>query len=145
MQPRQATCIAMDGCAILIEGPPGSGKSSLALTLLGRGAALVGDDGVMLEGREDRLVAFPHPNTRGLLEVRNLGIVNVADAGFAICDTAPVCLVVALDEASPRYVEQPDRFESDGCAVPMVRLWPDSAALCDKVLVALRLHGLPPG
>ncbi|HQA17982.1 MAG TPA: serine kinase, partial [Novosphingobium sp.] len=42
----QATCVAIKGRALLIEGPPGSGKSSMALALIDRGAALIGDDGV---------------------------------------------------------------------------------------------------
>ena len=35
----QATCVAIGGRAVLIEGEPGSGKSSLALALIDRGAA----------------------------------------------------------------------------------------------------------
>ena len=39
----QATCVAIDGRAILIEGPPGAGKTSLALALIDRGALRPGD------------------------------------------------------------------------------------------------------
>ena len=35
MQPHQATAVAIGGRALLIEGPPGSGKSSLALAMAG--------------------------------------------------------------------------------------------------------------
>lgn len=38
----QATCVAIGGRGVLIEGLPGSGKSSLALALIDRGAQLVG-------------------------------------------------------------------------------------------------------
>ena len=38
-----ASCVAVAGRAVLITGPSGSGKSSLALTLLAHGAALVAD------------------------------------------------------------------------------------------------------
>ncbi|MFM5886059.1 MAG: HPr kinase/phosphorylase, partial [Novosphingobium sp.] len=44
----QATAVAIGGRGVLIEGAPGSGKSSLALALIDRGAALIGDDGVAL-------------------------------------------------------------------------------------------------
>ncbi|WP_210766612.1 HPr kinase/phosphorylase [Caenibius tardaugens] len=57
----QATCIAIGGRAILIEGEPGTGKSSLALALIDRGAALVGDDGVQLQAADGLLFAAPHP------------------------------------------------------------------------------------
>ncbi len=34
----QASAVAIAGRALLIEGPPGSGKSALALALIDRGA-----------------------------------------------------------------------------------------------------------
>jgi len=42
-QAHQATAVAINGRAVLIEGPPGAGKSTLALALIDRGAVLVGD------------------------------------------------------------------------------------------------------
>ena len=60
---RQAGAVAIGGCGLLIEGAPGSGKSSLALALIDRGAALIGDDGVALSLRGGRLWAAPPPNT----------------------------------------------------------------------------------
>ena len=42
------TAVAIGGRALLIDGPPGSGKSSLALALIDRGALLIGDDAVHL-------------------------------------------------------------------------------------------------
>ena len=62
---RQSTSVAIGRRAVLIEGPPGAGKSSLALALIDRGATLIGDDGVALEEREGTLWALPAPATAG--------------------------------------------------------------------------------
>jgi len=40
------SCVAWAQGGILLLGPPGGGKSDLALRLLGRGAVLVADDQV---------------------------------------------------------------------------------------------------
>lgn len=132
---RQATGVAIGARAVLIEGAPGTGKSSLALELIDRGAELVGDDGLLLEARAGRLIARPHPRTRGLLEVRNLGLVP-----FPCRDSAPVALVIALDPEGPRFIEEAETLEIAGVALPRVRLWPGASAL--KAELALRLHGL---
>lgn len=133
----QATAVAIDGRALLIEGAPGSGKSSLALALIDRGAQLIGDDSVMLECMGDRVRVCPHPNTRGLLEVRNLGLV-----AMPVVDGAPVGLVVRLDETAPRFIEQAETAVLAGMAVPLVRLWPGSPVLHLRAELALERFGL---
>ncbi|MDB5725695.1 MAG: serine kinase [Novosphingobium sp.] len=138
---RQATCVVLAGAsgpsAVLIEGAPGSGKSSLALALIDRGAQLLGDDGVMLIATGGRLLARPHPNTRGLLEVRNLGLLE-----FPICDEAPVALVLNLDKAAPRFIEAAELITIAGQDLPLLRLWPGAAALPLKTELALAKYGL---
>lgn len=133
----QATCVAMGGRAVLIEGAPGSGKSSLALALIDRGAQLVGDDGVTLMVDGGVLLAAPPPHTAGLLEVRNVGLVP-----FAALPRAPVALVLRLDPAAPRFIEDAERVTLAGVALPLVRLWPDSAVLHLRAEAALARYGL---
>jgi serine kinase of HPr protein (carbohydrate metabolism regulator) len=132
---RQATCVAIGGRGVVIEGPSGSGKSSLALGLIDRGAALVGDDGISLEAREGRLWALPPPNIAGKLEIRNLGIVDFP------ATMAPVALVIALDPAAPRHIDRAGTIVIEGHILPLVRLWPDSPALPLRAEWALRLYG----
>lgn len=136
-QLRQAGCVAIGGRGVLIEGPPGSGKSSLALALIDRGAVLVGDDGVALSARAGRLWASPAPATRGLIEIRNVGLIEMP-----VTD-APVCLCLRIDPAAPRYVETADPAQIAGCTLPALALWPDSPVLALRAEAALARYGLP--
>ena len=137
--PYQASCVAIGGPegvrGVLIEGPPGSGKSSLALALIDRGATLVGDDGVLLEPRDGRLWALPPPNIAGLIEIRNVGLAALH------AEPAPVALVVRLDPAAPRQPESAERVVLAGIGVPLIRLWPGTPALPLRAEWALTLHG----
>jgi len=137
MDAHQATCVAIGGRAVLIEGAPGSGKSSLALALIDRGAVLVGDDGVLIEPRGDRLFARPHPNTRGLIEVRNVGLLP-----FPVCEEAPVALVIVLDPAAPRFVEACESATRSKIELPLLRLSPDGSVQPLKAELALDRYGL---
>lgn len=133
----QATCVAIGGRAILIEGPPGIGKTSLALALIDRGAALIGDDGVSLERSDGRLLASPPPNTAGLIEVRNLGLLP-----WPTVSDVPVALILRLDPEAPRFIETAQPAELGGVMLPLIRLWPDGAALPLKAELALDRFGL---
>ena len=132
----QASCVALRGRALLIEGPPGSGKSSLALALIDRGAVLVGDDGMALEVRGGLLWALPPPRISGLLEVRNVGLIAMP------VTEALVALVVTLDHKAPRLPDAAREARRAGCAVPEIALWPDTPFLALRAERALELHGL---
>jgi serine kinase of HPr protein (carbohydrate metabolism regulator) len=132
-----ASCVAIGGRAMLIEGPSGSGKSSLALALIDRGAVLIGDDGVRIEVRGQRLHALPPPNIAGLLEVRNLGLLH-----FPAAADLPVALVLRLDSDAPRFIEAAEEARIAGVTVPLVRLWPDGPVLAHKAELALVRYGL---
>lgn len=132
----QATCVAIGNRAVLIEGPPGAGKSSLALMLIDRGAGLIGDDGVSLTVRSGTLYASPPLKIAGLLEVRNLGLLS-----FPAQSDLPVALVLRLDPAAERFIEAPEQTSLCGIELPLVRLWPDGPALALKAELALGRYG----
>ena len=133
---RQSTCVSIGGRGVLIEGPPGCGKSSLGLALIDRGAMLVGDDGVALKVRDHRLWAAPAPATNGLLEIRNIGLVEMPVV------QAPVCLLLRLDALAPRYVGEADAAQVEGITVPALALWPDTPVLALRAEAALAKFGL---
>ncbi|MET0587711.1 MAG: HPr kinase/phosphatase C-terminal domain-containing protein, partial [Novosphingobium sp.] len=124
MQPYQATCVVIDGRGVLIEGEPGTGKSSLALALMDRGAKLVGDDSLLIEARDGKLWAHPHPSTEGLLEVRNLGLLPQP-----VLQETAVTLVLRLDDTAPRFIDAAEIRTILGVPLPQVLLWPDSPVL----------------
>lgn len=137
MQPYQASCVVIGGRGLLIEGEPGTGKSSLTLALLDRGAALVGDDSLLIEAREGKLWAHPHPATRGLLEVRNLGLLP-----HPVREEAAVALVLRLDDTAPRFIDAAESCTILGTPLPQVRLWSQSPVLHLKAELALAHYGL---
>jgi len=135
----QASAVVIAGRALLIAGPPGSGKSSLALALIDRGAGLIGDDGVTLEQHGDLLIASPPPNIAGLLEVRGVGLVRLT-----VAPPAPVALILALGGPAPdRLPETPlARRVIAGVAVPVLAFDPGTIAPAPRAEWALRVHGL---
>jgi serine kinase of HPr protein (carbohydrate metabolism regulator) len=136
----QASCVAISGRGILISGAVGSGKSSLAMGLIDRGAVLVGDDGVMLQQKSGQLIAASHPETLGLIEVRNLGLLTLPFV--AQCQIA---LHITLDMAAPRYISEAEHIELYGISIPTIGFWPQSPILPIKAEMALQLYGLKSG
>jgi len=67
----------INGFGALLQGPPSSGKSELALELLRRGHRLVADDVVLVSRRGETLVGTAPTETHGRIAVRGLGILVV--------------------------------------------------------------------
>ncbi|MCW3473661.1 HPr kinase/phosphorylase [Limobrevibacterium gyesilva] len=120
-----ASCVARDGDGVLLVGPPGSGKSDLALRLLDRGFVLVADDRVdIIKG-----MARPPAMLAGLLEVRGLGILRLPHA-----PEARLALAVQLGRVDVRLPE-PARHPS--LDLPMVTLDGAGASAPQRVALAL--------
>ncbi|WP_255418657.1 HPr kinase/phosphorylase [Paracoccus sp. JM45] len=85
-----ATTVAINGKGLVILGPSGSGKSSVALQLMAVGALLVADDRTDLRLSAGRLIAqAPHP-LLGKIEARGVGILQATPS-------APVPVTQACD------------------------------------------------
>ena len=131
------SCVAISGRGVLILGPSGSGKSDLAMCLIDRGAALVGDDQLLLEARGGRLFVAPHERIAGMIELRGVGIIAMAHQA-----EAPVCLAVDLGRPPERMPEEGATVCFAGVEVPAIGLAGLEASAPLKVEAALQQFGL---
>lgn len=75
--PLHGTMLKIDDLGVLLTGPPGIGKSQLALELLDRGHRLIGDDFVEATKNNDAIIiSSPELNQR-FIWIRYLGVINV--------------------------------------------------------------------
>ena len=133
-----ASAVAINGRALLIEGPPGSGKSSLVLALIDRGAQLIGDDAVTLCRVGDCLIAGPPPNIAGLLEVRGVGLLRLP-----VTQSLPVAPILTLGgDLGERLPETLPSRVIEGVSVPALAFAPGTIAPAIRAEWALRMHGL---
>jgi len=95
---RHGCMVDYRGVGVLIMGNSGSGKSEVAIGLLERGGALVADDMVILHKVGRELIASTKEFSRGFIEMRGIGIINVASLyGYgAIRPSKRLDLVVTL-------------------------------------------------
>jgi serine kinase of HPr protein (carbohydrate metabolism regulator) len=132
-----ASCVAVDGRAVLISGPSGSGKSDLALRLLDRGFTLVSDDRTIVRKEGNRLIAQAPETIRGKLEIRGIGIVDMDAVA-----SAPVALVVELTSDIQRLPDDDQERLILGAAIPLISVDAMTASAASKVAVALDRLGL---
>ena len=132
-----ASCVALDGRAVVITGPSGSGKSDLALRLLDRGFTLVSDDQTILRNDVDRLLAFVPPNIAGKLEIRGIGIVEVEHV-----TDIPVALIVELTSEIERLPDDSRERQFLGVKLPLISIDAMTASAPSKVAMALDRMGL---
>jgi len=132
-----ASTVAIDGRAVLISGPSGSGKSDLALRLLDRGFTLVSDDQTILKKDGNRLLAMTPPTIAGKLEVRGLGIVDVDRL-----DNVPVALIVELTSDIQRMPDDSRERPILGVKLPLISIDAMAGSAPAKVALALERLGL---
>jgi serine kinase of HPr protein (carbohydrate metabolism regulator) len=132
-----SSTVALDGRAVLISGPSGSGKSDLALRLLDRGFVLVSDDQTIVKKDAGKLVAIAPPTIAGKLEVRGIGIVDIERV-----DNVPIALVVELTSEIQRLPDESRERLILGISVPLISIDAAAASAPSKVALALDRMGL---
>lgn len=118
------TAIRLGATGLILVGPSGSGKSSLALALMasarraGHFSALVGDDQVFVEQSGDGVHANAPPNIVGKIEIRGSGIGTVAAIERARMDLAVMPVAVTAENRIPA---EGQRFElAPGIWLPLL-------------------------
>ena len=124
-----ATSIVLGTHGVLIRGKSGSGKTALALQLLGRAGsgnytALISDDRTMVCPQNGRLIARSVETIAGLAEIRGIGIIHARRQAAGAVVTLVLDLVDTQDVA--RLPAMPDRTTCiNGMSVPLIQL-PDA-------------------
>ena len=135
-----ATAIAMEGDAILLRGPPGAGKSDLALRLIEGGARLLADDQTLLRRADNHVFVRAPAAIAGLIEVRGVGVMRVDSL-----DEAPLALVVDLVPSAQIERIPDNRFEVVlGLTIPLMALAPFEVSAVAKLRLAWRAFTIPP-
>jgi HPr kinase/phosphorylase len=119
------SCVSRDGEAVLVVGPPGSGKSDLVLRLLSRGFELVADDQVDIANG----IASCPASLAGLLEARGLGIVRMPYRA-----QARLALIVELGGRTDRL---PMPRQHPELGLPIVHIDATAASAPERVALAL--------
>lgn len=111
-----ASCVSWARRGLLIMGQSGSGKSSMALSLMALGAGLVADDRVVVKRIGGRLIASAPPSITGLIEARGLGILW-AD----VAQPAGVIAVLDMDQIETDRLPERRATEILGQKVELLR------------------------
>ncbi len=101
------------GQGVLLQGESGIGKSDLALGLIDRGHRFVVDDAIEFsKDTNGRLFGRPPESFAGFLEVRGLGVINLAQlySEKVVLQQASIDLVVSLFHPTEDYWQQADRL-----------------------------------
>ena len=116
---------------VLITGPSGSGKSDLALRLIGRGWRLVADDYSHVFASAGTLYATTPATIAGRIEARGLGIVTVAHLGLAR-------LVLAVDCVAqpPERLPEAETVRVAGLDLPRLRVIARHASVVEIITAA---------
>ena len=127
-----ATSVAMEDNGVAIFGDPGSGKSDLALRLIDSGATLISDDITVFSKLEKNINLFGIENTKGLLEVREIGIITVP-----YVEGIKLKLVVRLTDKEIERIPKKNQINLLGLKFPKLEINGKNSSSVAKVKVKL--------
>lgn len=126
-----AGLFALDRRGVLVTGPPGAGKSDLALRALEAGFQLVADDRTLVWVSGGRLFGRAPSSIAGQIEARGLDIVRTT-----YLPLARIVLVAACVDELERLPE-PQTEDILGLAVPRIEIRPLEASAPVKLRHAI--------
>ena len=127
-----STSVVVEDLGIMIIGKSGSGKSDLALRLIDSGAMLISDDLTICKKSGNFLYLNSHKETRGLLEVREIGIMTVP-----YIDNIKLALVVELTDID--FKRSPGEISCKvlGIRVPKIKILGRESSAVAKIKIKL--------
>lgn len=122
-----ASAVLFGERAVILRGPPGSGKSRLALALIARAtpsrpALLVGDDRIIVRAAGGRLVVRGHPAIAGHIELRGAGIISVPWTARAVAGLIVDCA------GAPERLPEPGALFDEIAGIRLPRCFVDPGA-----------------
>ena len=127
-----SSAIVLEDNGILIIGDSGSGKSDLALRLIDSGATLISDDITICEKKKNLIYLSAPLETRGLLEVREVGIITVPFVEGII-----LRMIVKLEAGGLERIPQKNNYKIFGQKIPMLTINGKNSSSVVKVKVKL--------
>ena len=127
-----ATSVAIEDNGVAIFGDSGSGKSDLALRLIDSGATLISDDITVFSKLEKNINLFGIENTKGLLEVREVGIITVP-----YVEGIKLKLVVRLSDKVIERIPKKNQINLLGLKFPKLEINGKNSSSVAKVKVKL--------
>tara|TARA_E500000331_G_C17094845_1_gene642722 strand:+ start:301 stop:726 length:426 start_codon:yes stop_codon:yes gene_type:complete len=127
-----SSSIVFDDNGVLILGNSGSGKSDLALRLIDNGATLISDDITVCKRNINNIFLSCPPQTKGLLEVREVGIMTVP-----FVEKVKLRMVVELNTKNLKRMPNPKFFKILGLKFPLLELDGRNSSAVAKIKVKL--------
>ena len=127
-----STSVVIEDLGVLIRGKSGIGKSDLALRLIDSGATHISDDLTICKKTGDYLYLYPHSETKGLLEVREIGIMTVP-----YVENVKLTLVVELVEEKFERIPGIMSCNILGVKFPKIKIFGKSSSAVAKIKIKL--------
>ncbi|MEC8265700.1 MAG: HPr kinase/phosphatase C-terminal domain-containing protein [Pseudomonadota bacterium] len=127
-----STSVVIEDAGVIIIGNSGSGKSDLALRLIDSGATLISDDVTLLKKNEESIFLFPPLETKGLLEVREIGIMTVP-----YIDNIKLMLIVELVEKEVERLPKKKFSKLMNLNIPKIKIYGKNSSSVAKIKLKL--------